>query len=244
MENLTDRHDLDRDAVSALMRRVMTEANSTGWHDDGHFSVYVIYEVGDVVTASTLERVMGRMGAPIRGDRYAAQPLLAPRLFSPDRIPAGVFESAADAFYNFAMNAGFADAEKVADLIGAGHMNAMRSLLQQPGVLGFLACNEAWGVRKLTPMIQALLQTGMEIETIKGSEECRVVLAVDLAGHIHEVRQWRDEEKPELDFDVAFCNPVTTGLRVLADVAAAITMPETSEEFDARYHATCGTSKD
>jgi hypothetical protein len=244
VEDLIERHPLDRDAVGALMRSVMTHANSTGWHDDGHFSVYVLYEAGDVVTASTLERVMGRMGDPIRGDRYAAQPLLAPRMFSPDRIPAGKFESAADAFYNFAMNAGFADPAKVAAEIGTDKMDGMRSMLQQPGVLGFLACNEAWGVRKLTPMIAALLRTGMDIATIKGSEECRVVVAADLNGHIHEVRQWRDEEKAELDFDVDLCNPVTTGLRILADVAAGHRMAETEEEFDARYHGTCRSSKD
>jgi hypothetical protein len=241
MDNLTERPPLDQHALGYLLKSINDRSERDGWSDDGSgFMVYVLYEVHDVVTANRLEDVMRCMGSPVRADRYAAQPLLAPRMFDAERGLATGLESPSDQLYNFAMNMGFADADIVRQHTGRDGLNGVRAILRQPGVLGFAACAEAWGMKALTPVVKALIDSGVPMNDIKGCQETRLVLAADIAGRLHRVVRWRDDDEIITHHGVHLCNKVAISLRILSRFASGEPMPTSSDEFRKAFHSDCG----
>lgn len=241
MDNPTERPPLNVKEIADLLVRITDACEARGWSEDGrNFTVFVLYEMHDVITASRIESVMHRMGPAIRGDRYGAQPLLGPSLFTPENAERRGTESPAEDFSNFAWNVGFADVPVVREHnTGNTHILGIRAILRQPGIVGFAACSEAWGIKSVTPVVKALLDTGTPMHAIKGSQESRVTFAVDLNGTLHRACRWRGDDHMAVDHDVYTCNQVTVSLRVLSRFASGEAMPSTPDEFGEIFHAGC-----
>lgn len=242
MDNLTERSPIDPKALEELLTGTFDRADLDGWNSNGgagHFAVYVLYDRADIVTAGMLERFMHQMGTPIVAGRYGAQPLLSKDMFDEESATARGDEAPSSALYNFAMNIGFADMQKAAAAGRARHLEGIRTMFRQPGIVGFAAISEAVGFRVLTPMVKALLKTGMDIEMIKGSEESRVVMATDLTGECHRMVRWRADNVVEIEHDWDACAETVVALKILARLASGKPMPTNAEEFASCFHGQC-----
>ncbi len=119
---------------------------------------------------------------------------------------------------------------------------AMLGMLRRPGVLGFAAVTEAWGVERADPTAfrKLLVQAARDgdrgrfdtFQRTDGSFESRNVWSIDLADRAHRVSRARGAGQ-ELEMDGPFRGDFTTSMRILADAVTGQTPPLT--EFAERY---------
>lgn len=220
---------IDAEAAGRLLRRIEAHHDMTGWHDgDGNMWVYVIYERDDVVMAHHIGRVMQKMGEPIRNARYVAQPMLPPRKLYEGRRPED--HGPPDALRRFALNIAFADLADDGDDM-AESMAAFRSLLQQPGIVGYAACHEGYGWK--ASLLPRRIPPAGCIQDDPDSQEMRIAYLVDINDLAHRVTRWRGEPAELRSGEMR--GNVSTSLRILADLTAGRLPEANPEAFSARY---------
>lgn len=199
-----------------------------GWHPHANMHVYVVYDHHDVVTGNTIERVMRRMGEPIRNNRYSAQPMLPSRIFNaiaPDDPVAGLAR--------FALNTAYADSSRLpaGERFTGEALEAFREMIKMPGMLGYIACSEA----HMLPGDQAddAHESGLRFAQMPGAVEIRGAYMVDVHNRTHAVNRVRGETA-EILSDCDFGGRVFNALRMLMDVTAD-RVPQDQAGYDARY---------
>lgn len=219
----------DLDQIADLMRRVEAHHDTTGWHEHADPWLYLIYDPHDVVTAVALHQVTPPVGQFITNDRYAACPILDPRLFAYSGTDG---EMAVMPLYRFAMNAGFADLDLMKELApqSVPEMIAFRKALRMPGVIGFLFLDEANCLRDLAEVPRA-----DHIRHHVSVQEARLLVMVDAADRTHRVIHWRNDSV-ETNLTADLTGGVIECLRVLMDTAAD-RLPTTPDQFKTRYTA-------
>lgn len=226
-------HTIDVDEAGALLVRVEQRAERNGWHNDGHMWLYIAFEIDDVVTYDNLAWITREIGQPVKAGRYAAVPMLRPWTFEMSRQPGD--DKPTTQLRRFAINVAYAEEEEIGETLGPA-LALLRQMIQQPGIVGFIACYEAYGHRNAatgTPAFRALM-TG-EIPHLShhvGAEELRVATMVDIHSRTHDVQRWRGECS-ELHTDTSLFGDSTTSLRILMDTAAD-RLPAV-EDFADRY---------
>lgn len=214
---------IDLDAAGKLLRRVEAHHDVTGWHRDGNMWVYAVYDHHDVVTGDAIGRAMCSMGDPVRNSRYTAQPMLSPRKFAEARNPGDMGH--ADGLYRFAMNVAYADTDQMGEL--GRLLEVFRVMLRMPGILGFIACHEAWQAANLP------LGPDQHVWDLPGAEECRLAVMADVCNRIHLVSRARGRTS-ELAADVGLRGAVATSLRLLMDTCQD-RVPADQASYDLRY---------
>jgi len=237
---MTDQHEPDIDIreihvenLAGLMCRLENRHHKRGWRTS-LMTAYVIFDRHrhrrevDILT-----RALGSIGPAIIVGRYGAQPMVA------DRLLAGVAVEPWKAFKRFAHHVAFIDpalllaaddVEDAEDL--AEQLDATRQLLQLPGIVGYAACYEGYGLEEISPALvdQALRD---DLETVPGAREGRLLIAVDAGDHVHRVQRVRGHDQV-VEMFVPLRGDTTTSLRKLMDLSMD-RLPATQEEADARY---------
>lgn len=224
---------LDLDELRRLLLRVEADTHRAGWTSDGSgMTLYILYDGADVVTADHLQRTMGGMGTAIRvGGRYCARVMMANRIFARAHTQTG------DPDYvhlrNYAVNVAFAsDEDRPADSdLPAGALDVMRALLSLPGIFGFAACYQGWGMFDID---RESVSSSTRLKDQPGARECRIVFAVDAHDRAHRVRRIRGG-KPVAETNAPLRGDITTSLRILVDTVYHRLPPATPEGFEGRY---------
>lgn len=234
----TTRPDVDMAALAHLMAVVESTHHRRGWRSS-LMTVYTIVDTLDLYAAEIVSSAMGSIGEPIRARRYLAQPMMNDKMFA--EAAAKVDQPAWRSLDKFAHSMAFVDTdilaadETVDDAEDLAEKTTMaRQLLQLPGVVGFAACYEGYGLGALHPnQLEQIRATDDHLDSQPGAREGRMLILVDADDQVHTARRVRGS-RPALEICAPMRGDVTNSLRKLMDLATE-RLPVTQEEHDARY---------
>jgi hypothetical protein len=135
------------------------------------------------------------------------------------------------ALRRFAANTAFGNAEYARPEFG-DQLEAFRALIRMPGVLGYIACYEAYMART-EPPVRDVLAAPRHLKDVPGSVETRQAMMVDVHDRLHSVTRVRGEAA-QLELDVTFVGSIANSLRILMD-ATMRRSPVDQAGFDDRY---------
>jgi hypothetical protein len=219
--------------LADLMRRIEERHHQRGWRKT-LMTAYVVFDHYRCRrTADILTRTMGKLGPATVVGNYGAQPMITDKAL----LDQGV--DPRKALITLAHNVAFLDiealltCEDMENAAGkASNIRMLRELLQMPGIVGFAAVLEGYGIDLVSPELVEQARGG-DVETMPGSREARLMVLVDAGDQMHRVRRIRGYDHT-VELFVSMCGEPSNSLRKMMDLNM-VRLPTTQEEADARY---------
>lgn len=217
---------VDLGQLPALMKAVEAVHHQQGWPKQPNPVMYVAYDHTDVVVAGQIEECMANVGEPIRSGRYTACPMISTRAFFDAYVSRQLQPD--DAVGRFVLNFCFSSLEELADPEEMEHAEAYRSMMRQPGIIGFLyICETRSLTREQAQQAKKIIDSG---QRFTGGSPCRTGVMVDVLGRAHCIRR-APGEQPHVSTEIRHSGRLAVYLRMMTDaVRGQLPEPDKIEE--------------